>query len=92
MVPRRIPLWRARAPFLAFFVACSSSPRVPHVEETGQGQARKVIQGAAGRLQRMAELKRLGVADGARQHSARPHLGSGEVASAGGAALEGVAA
>jgi hypothetical protein len=59
MVPRRIPLWRTRALFLAFSGACSS-PRVPHVEETGQGEARKVIQEAAGRRQRMPELKRLG--------------------------------
>jgi hypothetical protein len=92
MILRRILLWRTRALFLAFIVACSSSPRVPHVEETDQGEARKVIQKAAGHRQRSAKLKRLGMGDGPRQHSPRPHLGSGGVASAAGAALEGVAA
>jgi hypothetical protein len=92
MMLRRLLLWRTRALFLAFLVACSSSPRVPHVEETGEGEARKVIQEAAGRRQRSPKLKRLSVGDGPRQHFPRPHLGSGGVASAGGAALEGVAA
>jgi hypothetical protein len=91
MILRRILLWRTRALVLAFIVACSSIPRVPHVEETDQGEARKMIQEAAGRRQRMPELKRLGVGDGPRQHFARPHLGSGRAASAGGA-FEGLAA
>ena len=90
MILRRILLGRTRALFLAF--GCSSIPGVPHMEETDQGEARRMIQDAAGRRQRMPELKRLGVADGPRQHSARPRLGSGRAASAGGAALEGLAA
>jgi hypothetical protein len=91
MILRRLLSRRTRARFLAFIVACSSSPRIPHVEETDQGAARKMIQDAAGRRQRMPELKRLGVADGQRQHSPRPRLGSGGAASAAGAALEGLA-
>jgi hypothetical protein len=38
MVLRRI-LWRTSALFVAFLVACSSIPRVPRVEDTGQGKA-----------------------------------------------------
>jgi hypothetical protein len=36
---RRIPWRRTSALVLAFLVGCSSVPRVPHVEDTGQGQA-----------------------------------------------------
>jgi len=39
MGPRRIPWSRTSALVLAFLVGCSTIPRVPHVEDTGQGKA-----------------------------------------------------
>src|SRR3954462_15929109 len=38
MLPWRI-LWKAEALFLALLVGCASVPRVPLVEDTGQGKA-----------------------------------------------------
>jgi len=39
MILRRILWRRTSALFLAFLAGCSTTPRVPHVEETGQGRA-----------------------------------------------------
>jgi len=39
MILRRIPWRRTSALVLVFLVGCASVPRVPHVEDTGQGKA-----------------------------------------------------
>jgi hypothetical protein len=49
MIPWRL-LWKAEALFLALLVGCSTIPRVPRVEDTGQGRA--VV-----RIPRTAELQ-----------------------------------